>query len=165
MKKMCRIVNKNLVEIVEGEIGAGLLHNVKGHLKSCPECSSLIERFRHAWQELEKPLELEPSPSFWPRLEQKIKTYEEKKFRFNHVFSAVQRFLRPATVILALLAGTFAGYKLGNVPTSHPEALAQQKTPFIREEFLSFQYLSSLADFPKDSIAGFYLSQEIKEKK
>jgi len=165
MTEACRAVEKNLVDIVEGKVCGDRLQYIEEHLKSCPGCSLLVGKFRHVWQELGRPHRIEPSLSFRSGLEQKIKAYDEKKFCSGPIFVGAQRRFRPAVAVLALLAGVFAGYEMGNVSRAYLEIPAQERAAVSPEGMFTFQYLNSFEDFPKGSIADFYLNQELKERK
>lgn len=161
----CRRVEKNLIDIVEKRVCGDRLKDIQEHLDSCPGCSFLVKRFRPIWQELDRSQRMEPSLSFWPGLEQKVRAYEERKLRPGDFFRGSRRMLQPIVAILALIAGIFTGYQMGNVARGSGKVQAQGKiSAAATEELFTSQYLSSFEDFPKGSVADFYISHEIRKK-
>lgn len=161
----CKIIEKNLIDIIEKRVAERTLKNIQIHLNSCPKCTLLVERFSQIWKGFDQTKRIEPFVSFWPVLHQKIKAYEEHKFHSGEIFFGLKRWLRPAVVTLILLIGCFFGYQMGNVSQYYGQVQSLDETGEVAlEELFTAQYLSSFEDFPMGSISDFYMSYEIKQK-
>jgi len=159
----CKIIEKNLIDIIEERVAERTLKNIQIHLKSCPKCTLLVERFSQIWKGFDQTKRIEPSVSFWPVLHQKIRAYEEQKFHLGEIFFGLKLWLRPAVATVILLMGCFFGYQLGNVSQNYDQIQSLEETGEVALEELFFaQYLSSFEDFPEGSISDFYMSCEIK---
>jgi len=142
----CKFVQKNLTDIVEGKLPPELQKQIDSHLRSCNKCASLVERFAQVWQVWEQPVSIEPSPVFWPKLEQRIRESEKKKFAILPLLVGWGRLLRPIAAVATVLIGILAGYWLGNFPVRNGA-----------EQFVDY-HLGSLDDFPTGSVGEFYVS-------
>lgn len=159
----CKIIEKNLIDIIEKKAPENILKEIQIHLKSCPKCTLLLERFSQIWKGFDQTKRIEPSVSFWPVLHQKIKAYEEHKFHPGEIFFGLKRWLRPAVVTIILLMACFFGYQLGNFSQNYGQIQSLEEAGEVAlEELYTTQYLSSFEDFPEGSISDFYICYEIK---
>lgn len=161
----CKIIEKNLIDIIEKKSPENTLKEIQTHLKSCPKCALLVEQFSQIWEVFDQTTRTEPSVSFWPALHQKIKAYEEHKFHPGEIFFGLKRRLHPAVVTIILLTACFFGYQLGNFSQNYGQIQSFEETGELAlEELYTTQYLSSFEDFPDGSISDFYINYEIKHK-
>lgn len=163
MNTGCRQVEDNLIDFVERKIPESLQRAIKGHLENCPECARLVERFSLVWEELPKGERFTPPASLWPKLLDKIQTYDEPRLSGERVFEGFMNSLRPAAGVLLLLLGMFFGIHLGNIPERFPEAAQSvDHDPQMLEEIYVTEYLKDLQDFPLGSISDVYTLCEIQ---
>lgn len=165
MSADCKRVEKNLVDIVENALPEHRARELRWHMESCSSCSLLVESFALIWKNLDRAEKIEPSSSFWIKLQQKISAHEERKFRLAHIFIGVRHILRPAALVFTLIAGIFAGYQIGNVPQDSNATKTEGKIGEpILGELITAPYLESFEDYHKGSITDFHLSSEIEKK-
>ena len=164
-KTGCKIVENNLIAIVEKQIPDGLLGDIQTHLESCERCALLLQNFTQAWHSLAQREKVEPFPAFSSNLMKRIEAYEQHGTGLKSTLFTSRRFLHPAAVTVLLLAGILAGYEMGNI--SDKEGRAAPAASFTEsafdESFIS-AYLKNFEDFPKGSMADFYLSHQIPER-
>jgi len=147
----CKFVRNNLVGIVEGDLPSEVRKRIDAHLQTCNRCADLVERFAQTWQVWENPTEIEPSPRFWTRLEQRISAVEGKKLL--PLARNGQRWLRPIVGLATILIGIFFGYQLGSLST--PRAAKEVNSTV--DQFVD-DNLGSLYDFPVGSVGEFYVN-------
>ena len=164
-KTECRIIEKNLIAIVEKHIPDGMLGDIQTHLESCERCELLLQNFTQAWQNLAQKERNEPSPAFSSSLMKRIEAYDQHGTGMKDILFAARRSLRPAAVAFFLLAGILAGYEIGNITENEGRtASATRLTESADDELGTSLYLRNFEDFPKGSMADFYLSHQIPEK-
>ena len=165
MDKICRAVKKKMVDYIEGKISAVEIQTIEEHRKKCHECDFLIKRFSDIWSEIHKIDILEPSDSFWPGLQAKIRAVESPQFIQDKIFSGLKMMLRPAALVLILLAGIFFGYQMGNITEDFRDIYKGETFDTeISGEIYIGRYLQDFQEIPTGSPAEFYL-QPISYKK
>ena len=154
----CKNVKKNLVLFLENELPEERRVEMQNHLKTCPDCSRLLEEFSQLWGTLEHRERIQPSPYFWTRLKQRIVEYEEGRKPVLGWFEGLVRWARPAVGVAVLLICVFLGYSLGNLPQANGQTASQldQRTIAL-EQFFDSHYLNPLVDLPTGSIEATYL--------
>lgn len=155
----CKSVKENLMFFLENELPEERRIEMETHLKTCPDCTHLLEEFSQLWGTLEHREKIQPSPYFWTRLKQRIVEYEEgRKPVFGWLEGLVRR-ARPAVAIAVLLICVFLGYSLGNFPQSANGQTAYQvdERTIALEQFFDSCHLSLLDDLPTGSIEATYL--------
>jgi anti-sigma factor RsiW len=155
----CKDVKNNLVFFLEKELPEKKRIEMEIHLKSCPDCSSLLEEFSQLWEGVQQPERIQPSPYFWTRLKQRIIQYEEGKRPVFGWIGELIRLTRPAVAVAAMLICIFLGYSLGNFPqqvNGQTVSQANERTVLV-QEFFDSDYYDPLSNLPSGSIEANYL--------
>ena len=154
----CKNVKKNLVSFLEKELLEDQRIEMEKHLKTCPDCSHLLEEFSQLWGALEWREKIQPSPYFWTRLKQRIIEYEEGRKPTFGWFEGLVGWTRPAVAVAVLLICVFLGYSLGNLPQANGQTASQldQRTIAL-QQFFDSHYLDPLDDLSTGSIEATYL--------
>jgi hypothetical protein len=155
MKRDCREVVNNLIDIVEDNLPESQKKIIQNHVASCPRCNRLVQRFACVWKELSTAEKLTPSERFWPGLWAKIEDSEKSPPLREKIITGLKNSLRPAAVSLIFLLGGLFGYHLGNLP--HTE------TPSFEVLYME-QYVQDFQDFPEGSVSDFYMQYEIENQ-
>ena len=155
----CKNVKKNLVLFLENDLPGERRVEIENHLKSCPDCSRLLEEFSLLWEGVEHREKVQPSPHFWIRLQQRITEYEEGKEPILGWLGGLVGWARPAFAVAALLICVFLGYSLGNFPQSANGQMAYQgdERTVALEQFFDSYNLDPSIDLPVGSIEATYL--------
>jgi len=164
-KTDCKIVANNLIAIVEKNIPDGMLGNIQTHLESCEKCALLLQNFTRGWENLAQKEKIEPSPAFSSNLMKKIEAYDQYGTGMKDTLFTTRCFFRPAAATILLLAGILAGYEMGNISKNEGRAAPTANfTESAFDELFIGTYLRNFEDFPKGSMADFYLSHQIPER-
>jgi hypothetical protein len=152
--KACAFIRSHLISVAEKDIAGAASPDVQNHLDSCPECASLVQQFSRAWENPAPPADAQPSPSFFPRLIERIKADEELRPGRRGPLTVVWRVLRPAAVAAVFLGGIFAGYEVGKAGKNIPSP----------EGSFAGRFLDSFDNIPRGSVADFYISRQNSKK-
>jgi hypothetical protein len=165
MDKTCRIVKKKLIDYVEGKLPADEIQFIDAHRKNCVECEFLIKRFSDIWSNVSKVERLQPSDSFWRGLQTKILAIESPQPKADRLFAGFKRILRPAALVMILLAGIYFGYQMGNITDAFGDISNRKITDAESpgEAYIE-NYFQDFMEIPTGSPAEFYL-QSIFYKK
>ena len=148
----CSFIRSHLVAIAEIDVPGEAFPGVQDHLGSCPECASLVQQFSRAWEDPATQEDIKPSPSFFPRLIERIEA--EERPRAGRQGALAWRVLKPAAVAAIFLGGIFAGHELGK----------RDRAILAPEAAFSGQVLESFENIPSGSVADFYVSRQNPEK-
>jgi hypothetical protein len=161
----CKDVKNNLVFFLENELPEKQRIEMEIHLKSCPDCSRLLEEFSLLWEGLQQRERIQPSPYFWTRLKQRIIEYEEGRKPVFGWIEGLIRLTRPAVVVAAMLICIFLGYSLGNFPQQvNGQTVSQvDERTVMMQDFFDSDYLDPLSDLPSGSIEATYLEMISEE--
>jgi hypothetical protein len=138
---------------------------MENHLKSCPDCSRLLEEFSLLWEGVRQQERIQPSPYFWTRLKQRIVEYEEGRKPVFGLIRGLVRLTRPVVAVAAMLICIFLGYSLGNFPqqvNGQTFSPVDQQTNIL-QEFFGSDYIGPLGDLPSGSIEATYLEMISEE--
>ncbi len=155
----CKNVKKSLIPLLENELPGERRVEIENHLKSCPDCSRLLEEFRLLWDTVEHREKVQSSPHFWIRLKQRVIEYEEGRRPVWGWFGELVGWARPAFAVAALLVCVFLGYSLGNFPQSANGQTGYQvdeRTVALEQLFDSYNLDPSIG-LPSGSIEATYL--------
>src|SRR4030042_2816961 len=73
----CVFIRSHLISIAERDSTGAAFPGIRDHLDSCPECASLVQQFSRAWETPAPPEDAQPSPTFFPRLIERIEAGEK----------------------------------------------------------------------------------------
>jgi len=150
----CAFIRSHLISIAEKDITGAAPASVQDHLDSCPECALLVQQFSRAWENPVPPENTQLSPTFFPRLLDRIETEEELRQGRRGVLALAWRVLRPAALAAIFLGGIFAGHELGK----------RDKTISPPEASFAVQLAESFEIIPRGSVADFYVSHQGSKK-
>lgn len=155
----CKDIKKNLVFFLENELPEERRNEMESHLKSCPDCSRLLEEFSQLWEGVQQRERIQPSPYFWTKLKQRIVGYEDSRKPVFGWMGGLIRLSRPAVAVAAVLICIFLGYSLGNFPQQvNGQTVAEvDERAFVVQESFDSDYLDPLSDLPTGSIEATYL--------
>ncbi|HDT11288.1 MAG TPA: hypothetical protein ENN58_00970 [bacterium] len=161
MRKACRMVENKLLDYIEGNLPANMIKSIEEHRKSCVKCDHIVERVSAVLFEVPKIERFQISDSFWPGLQEKIRKSERVLPVSDRIFSGFKMMLRPAALILILLAGIFFGYQMGNVTDGFGEISINKITDAdLHSQVFVEKYLQDFQEVLKGSPAEFYLQAE-----
>jgi hypothetical protein len=149
-RRACAFIRSHLISIAEKDITGAAFPGVQDHLNSCPECASLIRQFAEAWENPALSPDTQPSPSFFPRLIERIEAGEELWPGQRGVLAIAWRVLRPAALAVIFLGGIFAGHELGKRDETIPPP----------EATFAAQLLENFESIPPGSVADFYVNRQ-----
>lgn len=160
----CQIIEKNLISIAEKSMPARKSQKVLQHLEVCQSCALLVQNFAQAWESLAEKETIAASPEFFAGVLERIEASGQPRTGAKDVFFAARRILRPAALAALLSAGIYAGYEMGNISEpSGGKVIAAGVLETSPAEFFASPYFDGFEDFPKGSIADFYLGREERE--
>jgi len=159
----CRQVEDNLIDFVEGKAPESLRSAVNGHLKKCPECVRLVERFAEVWEAIPEGERFSPSASLWPDLLDRIRTLDEPSLSGERLMTRLMNSLQITAAALLLLLSVVFGFHLGNVPEQYSLREASgEHGPEIIEKLFVIEYFQDFQDFPPGTLSDVYTSYEIQ---
>jgi len=152
--RACAFIRSHLVSIAEKDTTGATFPGVQDHLDSCPECGSLVQQFSMAWENPAPLADAQPSPSFFPRLIERIEAEEELRPGQRGVLTIAWRVLRPVAAATVFLGGILAGYEMGK---------AGKTLPALKEPFAD-RLVDSFKNIPGGSVADFYVNRQNSTK-
>lgn len=150
----CSFIRSRLIAIAEKEFSGEAFSDVQAHLDSCPECASLVRQFSKAWEDPAPSEDARPSPSFYPRIIERIEAEEKPQPGKPGTLAIFWRILRPATVAAIFLGGILAGHELGKRDKLIPPP----------EAAFAAQLLETFESIPPGSAADFYVNHQSSTK-
>ena len=161
----CKNVKNNFIFFLEDKLPEQHRVEMGNHLKTCPDCSHLLEEFSQLWGALEHRERIHPSPYFWTRLKQRIIEYEEGRKPVLGWLKGLVGWSRPAVAVATLLICIFFGYSLGNFSQSvngQTTSPVNERT-LVLQQFFDSHYLNPLNDLPTGSVEATYLDMISEE--
>lgn len=129
----CKQVHKKIIFFVENELPAEEMQQVSEHLAACPDCALFAEEVRKTLGMLEQDRLPAENPFFYTRVKARLES------GLNSVSvqgSLLVRVLQPAVFTILLLAGIYAGAKLGSyqpASLSMNSSAVEQIIPYFNE--------------------------------
>lgn len=149
-KKTCATVAAHLVAITEGHAP----DEIRRHLEACEGCARLARGFAAAWRDPAPPGEENASPSFFPRLMDRIAADRALGAGRGIGLQTAWRFLKPAAAAALFVGAVFAGFLVGS-PPSRAAATEAAVSPVV---------LAGLESIPPGSAADFYVAHPVSAK-
>jgi anti-sigma factor RsiW len=145
----CPFITDHLFAIAEETLQPAERETVEAHLRVCPECAQLINRFRSINDTVQTTRSVEPNPYLSNRTIAHLDSLYLRNSESQPVWNRF--FLRPAFaglfVGLAILSGIFLGR---NAVTNHSKDSQASTIEVLRSEL----YISELADEDLSLIAN-----------
>ena len=155
----CKKVRKKLLIFINGEFSEKHRIKIRNHLNGCPDCLKQSNVLSKIWDVPGKLEKIEPSPYLWNKISLRIAEYENSQNLFSSIFETIARYAVPATAVIILFIGIFAGILLGSFPNSQKLETSSLKSEVsAREKFVKSFYLDSFDDLPQESIGGVYIT-------
>jgi hypothetical protein len=160
----CRQVEDNLIDFVERNVSKSLQASIENHLKKCPECARMAEKFSALWEAIPEGERFAPSVSLWPEILDKIQSLDEPAVSTERLFSGLVSSLRYTAVLLLLFLSMVFGFHLGNVPERYSvQEKSAEPDPEIVEEIFVSEYFRDFQDIPAGTIGDAYTSYVIQD--
>ncbi|NIP42082.1 MAG: zf-HC2 domain-containing protein [candidate division Zixibacteria bacterium] len=110
----CKEIKDRLIEFIEGNLEDSQEKDFRKHLDECQECRALFNRFEAVYNSADESEEIELSPDFMNRLEERVEKYEDEKVSLSEIWEYFSGKARPAIASIALIGAIIAGYFLGS---------------------------------------------------
>ena len=131
----CKAYRKQIIFYVEGDLPPQEMEVMKSHLAECTDCAAFAEEVKKTLGVVEAEKFPEVNPFFYTRLKARMETQamEHARKERNPVMI---RILQPAMFTILLLAGIYAGIKIGQPSggelsaSSYPQ---EQMIPYLNE--------------------------------
>lgn len=150
-----RHVRHQLVLYLDGDLSDQDMTRVRDHLDQCLRCRRYFESFASVWHQA--PDRVAPPPFLWTRVEARIRESERPEPLLTDVIRHFALLVRPAVMLLTLIAGVLIGAYLGNLPVSTPDNRDEQMAIRNSEDVFDVAYLESFNDMPPESVGQAYM--------
>jgi hypothetical protein len=132
----CKAIHKKLIFFLENDLPENEMEEIKLHLAGCHECADFAEYMRKTLKVLNQERKPDVNPFFYTRVKARLENQTIKEI----ATPLWARILQPAVFTLLLLAGVYAGIKIGQ-PANNI-----QETYYAEQEI--FPYLYEIAAEP-----------------
>lgn len=155
----CQKVRKKSSAFVDGELSEKKKVEITHHLETCPSCGEEVKVLSSLSVLLREEKEsIKVSPYFWNKLEQGIIHAETNKNAFDTLLEWLNRTLIPASATAVVVIGLFIGICLGGIiHTRIAQILNPDSSSLVQQEMNQSLHLSTLNDFPQESIGEIYI--------
>lgn len=126
----CRTIHKKLIFFLEGDLSKPEAEAVSAHLAQCPECAAFFEDMKKTLHILQEEKSPDINPFFYTRLRARMENEAEEVTR-PAGFSLWERVLQPALFTMLLLAGIYAGMKIGHPANEGSNSVSYAETELI----------------------------------
>jgi hypothetical protein len=131
----CKTLHKKLIFFLEGDLPEKEAREIKLHLNECADCAAFAEDMKKTLGIIQTEKSPEVNPFFYTRLKARFESQEENAGK-TAGFPIWQKVLQPAFFSLLLLAGIYAGIKIGQPakPENQTAIFAETElVPFLNE--------------------------------
>ena len=108
----CQLCQKELDAYLGGGLSPEMKELVEVHLESCEKCARIYQVEILAGKVINKEKELQSNPLLSTRIMTRIEEFEES---VNKTAPAYERILRPAVIMISMVAAIFLGILIGNI--------------------------------------------------
>ncbi len=133
--KNCRILKDNIIAYLEGRLDDKLRKEIEAHLADHPQCASYLERFRQVYSASEEQPKIQPSGSFYARLQERIDRHEDEYISLSNIWAYFTGKTRPVLASLALLIAVGIGYWIGSGVTINGNGTAYGEDDYLVEYY------------------------------
>lgn len=131
----CNALHTKIIFFLEGELPGWEMEEVKIHLERCPDCVAFAEEMRKTLAVLENDKTPQLNPFFYTRVKARLENQAAERVTLQRrpVFA---RILQPAFFSVLLLAGIYAGIRIGQPAkiNSYTSAYAENEMiPYLNE--------------------------------
>ncbi|MBN2090664.1 zf-HC2 domain-containing protein [candidate division KSB1 bacterium] len=161
----CRTIEKHILAYIKNELPQEIRIEFEDHLKNCPKCAGLVQKFGSTWKLIEAPEKITASPYFWAGIQQRMsekKSWGDLILEFSNRLS---RWTRPAFATIAVVAGIYLGYLLGNLGQfDYQTVYISSSSKSMVEDYFNASYIPTLKSMPNTSFESIYLNMVLTEK-
>lgn len=161
----CRTIEKYILAFTKNELPQEICTEFEAHLKNCPECTELVQKFVSVWNVIEKPEKIKASPYFWAGIQRRMNEKKSGDHLILVLSNRLARWTRPAFATFAVVAGIYLGYLLGDLGQYDYQTVgiaASSKSTV--EDYFSTSYISTLKSVPTTSFESVYMNMVLVEK-
>jgi anti-sigma factor RsiW len=163
----CRQVENRLMDYLEGTLAARERELIDLHARSCVLCAERIQGFPEVFGLLDSWKDIEPSPSFNARLEQRLEREAASRNWLGNLFPrlAALRFGYPAFALALMLAVSIGAIVVKYSPSQTQTVASRQQAPLMAsasaadDDLTLYRNLPVLEDL--DVLRNFEVLQEL----
>jgi anti-sigma factor RsiW len=131
----CKTIHSKIIFYLDGELAQDEMEQIKLHLSECNDCKAFAAELQKSLAILESEKAPKVNPFFYTRLKAKIETQiggQNEIYRRPVLLSVLQ----PVFFSILLIAGIYAGIKIGQLANSTPASAIyaeQDLIPYLDE--------------------------------
>jgi len=127
----CKAIHKKLIFFLENDLPENEMEDIRLHLAECQECAAFAEYMRKTLNVVDQERGPDVNPFFYTRVKARLENEAVK----DAVVPLWARILQPAVFTLLLLAGVYAGIKIGQPANNIKESYyaEQEMFPYLYE--------------------------------
>lgn len=131
----CKTLHSKIIFYLDGELTAEEMEQMTLHLSECKDCAAFADEMRKTFGVIEAEKSHKINPFFYTRLKAKL---ENQVGGQNEIYRSplLIRVLQPAFFSILLIAGIYAGIKIGQPANSTPVSAIyaeQDLIPYLDE--------------------------------
>ena len=115
----CKTLHTKIIFFLEGELPAAEMEQIKIHLLECSECAAFAEEMKKTLAIINNEKTPHLNPFFYTRVKARLENQTEQVVATRQA-PVLVRILQPALFSLLLLAGVYAGIKIGQPVKMNP---------------------------------------------
>lgn len=142
----CNTLHTKIIFFLEGELPEWEMEEIKIHLESCTGCVAFAEEMKKTLAVLETDKTPQLNPFFYTRVKARLEKQAEEKV-VNQRSLVLVRILQPALFSVLLIAGIYAGIKIGE-----PAKINSDSTVYTENELIPY-----LNEMETESIENFLI--------
>jgi anti-sigma factor RsiW len=129
----CKTIHSKIIFYLDGELTTEEMDQMTLHLSECNDCEAFADEMRKIFDVLESEKSPKVNPFFYTRLKAKLENQTKEQ---NEVYRrpVLIRVLQPTFFSILLIAGIYAGIKIGQPATSTTSVYVEQDLiPYLDE--------------------------------
>jgi len=115
----CKTLHPKIIFFLDGELPAPEMEQIKIHLLECSECAAFAEEMKKTLAIINNEKTPHLNPFFYTRVKARLENQTEQVVATRQA-PVLVRILQPALFSLLLLAGVYAGIKIGQPVKMNP---------------------------------------------